>query len=179
MSHIATKERRGELMKTRHDRRHSGRKYTKVYHPEIFPYEEEKYDDWENYRDSMRAPIDRSRIRPTKGIRGWFLDKFEIIADNWKLNRKERIMRIQMQKMEIKNMPKQKPSFICIDCGSRNRPYHNEFCTMGDIGWIAEECCPVCGKPMVNTIDSITGEVSPYLWKTTCEHLKDKIISKG
>jgi hypothetical protein len=39
--------------------------------------------------------------------------------------------------------------------------------------------CLICGKPMKNAIDSKTGRISPYLWQTTCEHSKDKIISKG
>jgi hypothetical protein len=39
--------------------------------------------------------------------------------------------------------------------------------------------CLICGKPMKNAIDSKTGRISPYLWQTTCEHNKDKIIGKG
>lgn len=39
--------------------------------------------------------------------------------------------------------------------------------------------CPECGKPMVNAVDSITGKISPYLWKTTCGHFKDRIVCLG
>ena len=39
--------------------------------------------------------------------------------------------------------------------------------------------CPACKKPMVNAVDNITGKVSKYLWKTTCEHNKNLILSKG
>jgi len=39
--------------------------------------------------------------------------------------------------------------------------------------------CGVCGKPMVNAVDNITGKVSKYLWKTNCEHTKNLILSKG
>jgi hypothetical protein len=120
----------------RHDRRHSGRRYTVIYHPEKpeNSLEEEKYDDWDNYRDGMRSPVDRSRIRPTKGISGWFLDHCKIIADNFKLKRKERIRRVRRAKMEVK-----KVSFMCKDCGSTDYPYHNEYCTMGDIGWTVKK----------------------------------------
>lgn len=39
--------------------------------------------------------------------------------------------------------------------------------------------CVVCGKPMVNAIDSITKKKSEYLWKTTCGHLKGLRLSVG
>lgn len=39
--------------------------------------------------------------------------------------------------------------------------------------------CQVCGELMENAIDTITGEVSPYLWKTTCKHGKDRILCIG
>lgn len=39
--------------------------------------------------------------------------------------------------------------------------------------------CPICGKLMVNAIDSITKETNKYEWKTTCGHCKDLIISIG
>ena len=32
---------------------------------------------------------------------------------------------------ELKDIVKKK----CKDCGSTNYPYHEEFCTMGDLGW--------------------------------------------
>jgi len=39
--------------------------------------------------------------------------------------------------------------------------------------------CPICKKPMKNTIDSRTKKLSKYLWVTTCEHAKGVILSKG
>ena len=39
--------------------------------------------------------------------------------------------------------------------------------------------CATCGKPMINAVDSITGEVSKYLWKTTCKHSKNAILMVG
>lgn len=32
---------------------------------------------------------------------------------------------------------------------------------------------------MENAYDEIAGEISPYLWKTTCEHNKDLRLSIG
>ena len=78
---------------TRHDRRHSGRKVAVIYHPEKYPYEWEWWSDWDDYRDGQRNLTDRSRIRPTKGLAQWFIDNCEIVQDNWKLKRKEKIRR--------------------------------------------------------------------------------------
>lgn len=39
--------------------------------------------------------------------------------------------------------------------------------------------CQICGKPMVNTVDSKTGKISKYLWKTTCSHAKNLRLSIG
>ena len=39
--------------------------------------------------------------------------------------------------------------------------------------------CSICGKEMENTIDSSTGKISKYLWKTTCEHNKNLILARG
>ena len=39
---------------TAKDRKNSGRKVTKIYHPKIYPYEEVKYDNWDDYRDGFR-----------------------------------------------------------------------------------------------------------------------------
>jgi len=45
---------------------------------------------------------------------------------------------------------------------------------------MAKKCkCAICGKEMENAIDSKTKEVSPYLWKTTCEHNKNLRLSRG
>lgn len=39
--------------------------------------------------------------------------------------------------------------------------------------------CILCKELMVNAIDSKTKKLSPYLWKTTCEHMKGKLLSIG
>ena len=39
--------------------------------------------------------------------------------------------------------------------------------------------CPVCGKKMINAVDSITKKISKYLWKTNCGHIKNFRISIG
>ena len=39
--------------------------------------------------------------------------------------------------------------------------------------------CSICGKPMKNAVDSKTKKVSPYLWETTCEHMKGLILARG
>jgi len=39
--------------------------------------------------------------------------------------------------------------------------------------------CSICQKEMENAIDSITKKISPYLWKTTCEHNKNLILARG
>jgi len=41
------------------------------------------------------------------------------------------------------------------------------------------QICPVCKKPMKNSIDSITKKVSPYLWECDCEHFKGQRLSIG
>jgi hypothetical protein len=92
-------------MVNRKDRRHSGREYTVIYHPEKpeNSFEEEKYNDWTNYRDGQRSPVDRSKIRPEKGISWWFLKNVHILSDNIKLKRKEVIRRIRKFKERMKN----------------------------------------------------------------------------
>ena len=39
--------------------------------------------------------------------------------------------------------------------------------------------CGICGKPMENAIDTRTKKLSKYLWKTTCEHNKNLVLSRG
>ena len=29
-----------------------------------------------------------------------------------------------------------KPKMLCEDCGSKDYPYHEEYCTMGETGWV-------------------------------------------
>ena len=87
-------------MISKKDRRHSGRKYTIIPHPENYPYEEEKYNEWNNYRDGIRNPIDRSKIRPIRGISQYFIKTCHIYSDNIKLKRKRLIRKIQKLKME-------------------------------------------------------------------------------
>jgi len=86
---------------TRHDRRHSGRRTAKIYHSEKYPYEWTWWDDWTDWRDSMRSPIDRSKIRPVRGMYWYFIEHNHIIQDNAKLRRKERIRRIRRIKWKM------------------------------------------------------------------------------
>lgn len=40
--------------------------------------------------------------------------------------------------------------------------------------------CIKCGKPLENAIDSVTKEVSPYIWKHTCDCFpKELRVCKG
>ena len=39
--------------------------------------------------------------------------------------------------------------------------------------------CPICGKEMENAYDTKLKKKSKYLWKTTCGHNQDLILSKG
>jgi hypothetical protein len=39
--------------------------------------------------------------------------------------------------------------------------------------------CPDCGKKMINSYDPITKELSPYIWQTTCGHMKDARLCVG
>lgn len=39
--------------------------------------------------------------------------------------------------------------------------------------------CSICGKPMINVRDKVTKKINPYLWETTCEHLKGRKLSSG
>ena len=83
------------MVRAKSVKKRSGRRYTVVYHPEKYPYEEQYWDEWRDYRDGTRSPVDRSRIRPTKGLAQWFIDNCHIISDNRKLKRKEKIRRQQ------------------------------------------------------------------------------------
>jgi len=39
--------------------------------------------------------------------------------------------------------------------------------------------CPCCGKQMTNAVDSITKEVSPYLWECDCVGFNGRRLSVG
>ena len=39
--------------------------------------------------------------------------------------------------------------------------------------------CPICKKEMTNAIDSITKEISPYLWQCDCEEFNNLLLSRG
>ena len=39
--------------------------------------------------------------------------------------------------------------------------------------------CPICKVPMEPAIDTKTGKISKYLWKTACGHNKDLILGIG
>ena len=83
------------MVVTRHDRRHSGRRVAKIYHPENNPLEFEWWDDWTDFRDGQRSPVDGSKIRPEKGLAQWFIDHCHIKEYNKKLKLKERIRRLR------------------------------------------------------------------------------------
>jgi len=91
-------------MVTRKDRRHSGRRYEKICHPENFPYERQLYDEWTNYRDGQRSPVDRSKIRPTRGLSDWFIKNCHIVEDNLKLKKKEKIRRLRQNGRDTDTM---------------------------------------------------------------------------
>lgn len=61
--------------------------------------------------------------------------------------------------------------------------YNNNFrctiCMVYDVVVLLIPKCPICRKPMVNAVDSITKKVSPYLWQTTCGHCPDLRLSIG
>jgi len=42
-----------------------------------------------------------------------------------------------------------------------------------------KQICSNCGKEMKNAIDSITKEVSEYLWECDCEEMKGLKLSVG
>lgn len=46
-------------------------------------------------------------------------------------------------------------------------------------GFIKQPKCLICGKPMINVVDSRTKDVSPYLWKTTYGYAKNLTMSIG
>lgn len=39
--------------------------------------------------------------------------------------------------------------------------------------------CSICGEEMENAVDSITKEISKYLWKTKCGHNEHLLLSIG
>lgn len=39
--------------------------------------------------------------------------------------------------------------------------------------------CMTCKTPMVNAYDSITKQINPNMWRTTCGHNKDLILCVG
>jgi hypothetical protein len=75
-------------MTTKKDRRHSGRETTNVYHPNILPYEETKYDEWRNYRDGFRSHRDRTKILDIKTCKCGYCEFRRKNKINQKLKRK-------------------------------------------------------------------------------------------
>jgi len=39
--------------------------------------------------------------------------------------------------------------------------------------------CQICGEVMINVYDNKEKKINMYLWKTTCKHNKDFILSMG
>jgi len=40
-------------------------------------------------------------------------------------------------------------------------------------------CCPLCGKRMINSVDSTDKKINHRLWQTDCEHYKNIRLSVG
>jgi len=61
------------MTRTKKDRRNSGRKVLKIYHPEELPYETVYWDNWIDFRDGMRGYNDHTKIMPQKAcLSDWF-----------------------------------------------------------------------------------------------------------
>ena len=83
-------------MKTKKQRRDSGRSYTKIYHPEEMPYEEQVWDDWNDFRDGLRdAGHDRTKKIP-KHLRS----KEFVSLINDKIRKEELIRKTQKEKLK-------------------------------------------------------------------------------
>lgn len=72
---------------------------------------------------------------------------------------------------------------LCQNCSCMTKNVHKTlsssiaFC--GKCGCVKVVKCQKCGVSMVNSIDKITGEISKYLWQTTCGHSKNLRLSIG
>jgi len=87
------------------ERRHSGRvegkptipikEYIRGGNENIF------WDDWTDYRDSMRVCADRTKIRSPQM---WFSKNYEVQKYNKKIKKKEMIRRKKLQKLKLKAM---------------------------------------------------------------------------
>ena len=75
-------------MASRKRRRHSGRKTIFVDLDGEDYYQETFWDDWNDYRDGFRSPLDRSKIRPRReyvvGCSACEEFKLEVLQDNCK-----------------------------------------------------------------------------------------------
>ena len=80
---------------TQKARRHSGRKYTTIAHPEELPYEEEKRDTSSGGYDDG---IDKSKFQKRRCI----CCKEEVDKCNKKLKKKEKIRKVKIAKKKIK-----------------------------------------------------------------------------
>ena len=87
-------------MVTTKTRRHSGRywpKPTDVGEDNVYIHEE--YDDWGNYRDSMRVDTDPTHIR---SVYMWFANSFNVKKFNKKLKKMNLIRKLKQRSLRHK-----------------------------------------------------------------------------
>jgi hypothetical protein len=94
------------MTKNKRDKRHSGRTITKIYHPDIYPFEETKYDDWDNYRDGYRQlGRDKTKITPISNVQKDYKYRVykstDIVEANKKNKRAVKIRRTRIVKKGI------------------------------------------------------------------------------
>ena len=71
-------------MKSKKDRRNSGRQTDVIYDTHEHPYEIVRWDDWNDWRDGFRFPDDKSQIR---SLHTWWSERLEIKKHNEKLKK--------------------------------------------------------------------------------------------
>ena len=94
-------------MRTKKDRRHSGRIVTTIYNPVDFPYEFTYWDDWNDYRDGMRNPFDRTLKKSNYFYAyGFYMDSERrdmFMRDLRKIKIKEKIRKVRKEKLTLKS----------------------------------------------------------------------------
>lgn len=92
-------------MKTAKDRKNSGRKITKIYHPELYPYEETTWDNWDDARDGYRQlGRDKTKITPISTVQKNYKYRAYKCTDIQEVNQKnKRQLRIRQQRKHSRN----------------------------------------------------------------------------
>jgi hypothetical protein len=67
----------------------------------------------------------------------------------------------------------------CFEIDGKEIPVVGHKCPYYKKNKMEKPKCAICGKEMKNAVDSKTKKISPYLWKTTCEHNKNLILARG